>query len=157
MYRIMSVFLVFLLLCGCSKQAVPPKKDTFTLSTTISYEGNEYKADIFASAADVFKIEFTAPEKLKGLSFNWDTDSGFIEYKKLQYRFTADDAPEIFSSIKNAFKLIFSNTQSAILNTDGTFKVNGDGITVELTKDGTPTFITSGPVEIKIDTKSTEE
>ncbi len=156
MYRILSVFLVLLLFCGCSKQAVPPKKDTFTLSTTINYLGNEYKADIFASAADVFKIEFTAPEKIKGLCFNWDTQTGFIEYKKLQYKFTATDAPEIFSSIKDAFTLIFLNTGTATLNANDTFTIEKDGIRVELDKGGTPILITADGIEIKVDTKSTE-
>lgn len=151
MNRICPFLLALLLvLSGCSKSAPEQIKDTFEMSTTIHYSGNEYAADIFASAADLFKIEFTAPEKIKGLCFNWDVDKGTIEYKKLEYKFTSADAPEIFDSIKSAFQLLFNAKDGFSKNSDGTYSLSSDNITIELDAQGTPTKINTNGIIIDI-------
>lgn len=150
MNRVLPIFLALLLFfCGCSKGQEPPKKDIFELSATVNYSGKEYKANIFASSADVFNIEFTAPEKINGLCFKWDTNEGAIVYKNLEYKFSSDNAPEIFSDIRLAFNTVFLNSANAEFREDMYF-LEKDGIKIEFDREGIPTKITTDLLEITI-------
>ena len=109
------------------------------------------KADLIeALGVDyLFNIEFTAPEKINGLCFKWDTNEGAIVYKNLEYKFSSDNAPEIFSDIRLAFNTVFLNSANAEFREDMYF-LEKDGIKIEFDREGIPTKITTDLLEITI-------
>ena len=150
---VISVLMILMLLCGCSKNTKTSTPVTKGISFTadVTYYNENYTCDVDVNEEGIMSAKVTYPEELKGVSLRFDGETVTAEYLGLTYTLKTDTMPlgnvalsiyKVFTDVTEKGLMAEQNEGNCIIENE----VNGEKYEF--------TFSPSGlPLELKIPDK----
>ena len=159
MKRIAVVFLaVLVLFCGC--HAASAKKDvlpsSFSASAKIAFNEMDYEAKLERYADGMWKVEFLAPDAVKGLIFTTEGEETDISFNGLHFTFDTQKFPvgSVVSMLTKSVDRIAHCELSVVegeTNDFATGEAEGLSFALTLDKNGIPLSLELGDSGMKIE------
>lgn len=158
MKRIAVIVLsVLVLFCGCnvagtSKEALPP---AFCAGVEIEFDDMVYKAAVERYADSQWKVEFLAPDAVKGLIFTTEGEETVISFNGLHFTFDTQKFPvgSVVSMLTKSIDRIMPCELSVVEGETTDFasgEVDGMSFAMTLDKNGIPLSLELGDSGMKI-------
>ncbi|MBQ8623775.1 MAG: hypothetical protein IJ424_05265 [Oscillospiraceae bacterium] len=158
MKRLAILFLsVLVLFCGCdvtgtSKSALPPM---FCATAQIEFDDMVYEAVVERYADSQWRVEFLAPDAVKGLIFTVEGDEIEISFNGLHFTFDTEKFPvgSVVSMLTKSIDRIVPTELSVVEGETTDFasgEIDGMSFALTLDKNGIPLTLELGDSGMKI-------